>query len=62
MKRILQLAALSISLSLTGQTYQVIIPVNCGDPCSPNGDRSGCRCEGRRDICTCINGHWSTLL
>lgn len=58
MKRMLQLAALAISLSLAGQAYT---PVYCGDPCSPDGDRSGCRCGGFRDICTCVNGHWSTL-
>lgn len=58
MKRMLQLAALAISLSFAGQTY---IPIYCGDPCSVDGDRSGCRCGGFRDICTCSNGHWSTL-
>ncbi len=66
MKRMLQLAALAISLSLAGQAYQTYSPVYCGDPCSLNGERSGCRCQDyagyyRRDICTCINGHWSTL-
>lgn len=64
MKRLLQLAAIAIPLSLASQTsmaYQTSAPVTCGEPCFTNYERSGCRCNGQRDICTCINGHWSTL-
>lgn len=60
MKRLLQLAALAFVLTLAGQSATAIpIPNYCGDPCSPNGASAGCRCEGFRDICYCINGHWS---
>lgn len=62
MKRLLQLAAVVLSLSVASTAYPAYIPIYCGDPCSPNGDRTGCRCEGFRDICTCINGHWSTMV
>lgn len=62
MKRMLQLAALVFVLAAAGQTALAFpIPNYCGDPCSPEGDRAGCRCNGFRDICTCINGRWSTL-
>lgn len=68
MKRMLQLAALAISLTFAGQalTAQTYPPNYCGDPCFVEGERAGCRCQDgsgyyRRNICTCINGHWSTL-
>ena len=60
MKRLLQLAALTIGLTLAGQAAMALPgqPHYCGDPCLPDGERAGCRCEGFRTICTCVNGHW----
>ena len=64
MKRMLQLAALAIGLTLAGQAAMAIPNPNyCGDPCSPNGAQSGCRCPNGiggyyKTICTCVNGHW----
>lgn len=61
MKRMLQLAALVFALAVSGQMALAFpIPNYCGDPCSPEGASAGCRCNGFRDICYCINGHWST--
>lgn len=61
MKRMLQLAALVFALAAAGQTALAspIPPNYCGDLCSPEGASAGCRCEGFRDICYCINGHWT---
>lgn len=67
MKRLLQLTALMIVLAFTGQTamaFPIIQRTWCGDPCSPNGAETGCNCTAPngqiyRDICICINGHWS---
>ena len=66
MKRLLQLAALAIVLALAGQAAMAIPnpnPTYCGDPCSPNGAESGCRCPNGmggyyKTICRCVNGHW----
>jgi hypothetical protein len=64
MKRLLQLAALTIVLPLAGQAAMALpVPNYCGDPCSPEGERVGCRCQDaqgyyRRTICTCFNGRW----
>jgi hypothetical protein len=55
----LQLAALVFALAVSVQTALALpIPNYCGDPCSPEGASAGCRCNGFRDICHCINGHW----
>ena len=66
MKRMLQLAALALSLSFAGQalTAQTHIPNYCGDPCFVEGDRAGCRCQAGngyyyRYLCTCVNGSWT---
>lgn len=64
MKRLLQLAALVIALPLAGQMAMAAPNPNyCGDPCSPNGAQSGCRCQAPnggyyKTICTCVNGRW----
>jgi hypothetical protein len=54
----LQLAALVFTLAAAGQTALALPANSCGDLCSPEGARAGCRCNGFRTICTCVNGRW----
>jgi hypothetical protein len=66
MKRSFRITALGLVLAATAQLQAAravpqFTPNLCGDPCTTEGQETGCIDKSgpvwRRTICTCLNGH-----